>query len=904
MVSFYAALLIALAGDPVAALVVPRAGVRRAHAARRSLARRARDDPDGRGILFGYYIVLPAALKFLTSYDSNLYNIQIRAKDYYSFVALVMLAVGIVFQVPLFLLGLVRIGVLTSRQAAQELAHRDRRDDCARRRAARRRPGDDAARDDPAAHALPRSRWRSPGSSSAAGTRDRNTAARPNDRRLGRLGAARRRAADRERLRPVRGRRSSRSGPAAATATSTTSVIVPGFVNAHSHLEYSRYAGFGDGQPFGPWIATHMARKHTPRRRGDARPRPAGRRRLAAPPASRRPPTTASRARPRQPRPSSACGRSSTSRSSPSTRPWRRSSSRGSAPSSTRRHSSGSGSRRTRPTRARSTSTGGASASGSRSAPTSPSRRRERLARARRRTARRERSRRCWSPPTGRRAVATLEPVLGPDLLCAHCVEVDAAGDRAARRPPACRSRTAHGRTPCSAAASRRSRTCAPPECTIGLGTDSPASTPSFDVFEEMRAGDLRRAGPRTAPRRAPRDRCSRPGDDRGGPRAANRRSGGYPDAREARRPDGRVARRKPLPSGGGSGGGRRLRRLARTSARDDRRRQDPLHEATDERTSGERYATPQAPPGAECSSRSRSSRAAQKQKPPQWQEELFFSRLRNHAKWAYVFARGRVRARLRPARRRLGLDGPLGHVPERVQLRLEQRHLDLAASSTRSTSSRRTPPPGATSRRPTRRSSAPQDAVNALERYTALRPKDANALSELASQYTTLCADVRDRLPDCPGRGSGRIARRRRSRRPSTTIFGKIFNDPNGLQDPIGSVCCRGGIDEGADGVLRAIRARVERRGRVQAAGEADARRTSPSSTSSGRRRQRPATTRVRSRAYAAFLKLSPNDVDAPQVKKLLKAGRSAQAAASASRSAGRLDSVAAGRESGQSAT
>jgi sec-independent protein translocase protein TatC len=68
------------------------------------------------GILFGYYIVLPAALKFLTNYDSSLYNIQIRAKDYYSFVTLVMVAVGIVFQVPLFLLGLVRIGVLTSRQ--------------------------------------------------------------------------------------------------------------------------------------------------------------------------------------------------------------------------------------------------------------------------------------------------------------------------------------------------------------------------------------------------------------------------------------------------------------------------------------------------------------------------------------------------------------------------------------------------------------------------------------------------------------------------------------------------------------------------------------------------------------------------------------------------------------------
>jgi sec-independent protein translocase protein TatC len=68
------------------------------------------------GIFFGYYVVLPAALHFLTNYDSSLYNIQIRARDYFSFVTLVMLAVAVVFQVPLFILGLVRIGALTSRK--------------------------------------------------------------------------------------------------------------------------------------------------------------------------------------------------------------------------------------------------------------------------------------------------------------------------------------------------------------------------------------------------------------------------------------------------------------------------------------------------------------------------------------------------------------------------------------------------------------------------------------------------------------------------------------------------------------------------------------------------------------------------------------------------------------------
>ena len=38
-------------------------------------------------------------------------------------------------------------------------------------------------------------------------------------------------------------------------------VIVPGFVNAHSHLEYAVYAGFGDGLPFVPWIGLHIQRK-------------------------------------------------------------------------------------------------------------------------------------------------------------------------------------------------------------------------------------------------------------------------------------------------------------------------------------------------------------------------------------------------------------------------------------------------------------------------------------------------------------------------------------------------------------------------------------------------------------------------------------------------------------------
>jgi sec-independent protein translocase protein TatC len=66
------------------------------------------------GLAFGYWIALPAAVHFLTNYDKNLYNIQIRARDYYSFASLVLLAVGVVFELPIFVLGLVRLRIVTA----------------------------------------------------------------------------------------------------------------------------------------------------------------------------------------------------------------------------------------------------------------------------------------------------------------------------------------------------------------------------------------------------------------------------------------------------------------------------------------------------------------------------------------------------------------------------------------------------------------------------------------------------------------------------------------------------------------------------------------------------------------------------------------------------------------------
>lgn len=65
------------------------------------------------GVVFAYFVVLPAAVSFLTNFDDSLYDVQVRASYYLSFTSLVLLASGIAFEMPIFILALVRIRVLS-----------------------------------------------------------------------------------------------------------------------------------------------------------------------------------------------------------------------------------------------------------------------------------------------------------------------------------------------------------------------------------------------------------------------------------------------------------------------------------------------------------------------------------------------------------------------------------------------------------------------------------------------------------------------------------------------------------------------------------------------------------------------------------------------------------------------
>lgn len=261
--------------------------------------------------------------------------------------------------------------------------------------------------------------------------------------------------------------------------------ILPGFVNAHSHLEYSRYAGFGDGQPFGPWIATHVARK-----------------------ALLDPPEMLALAL-QGVLDSLASGITTTADYSYS----------GAAATAALQlglrsivylevfaQDPADAERQYAEKRAAVEETNLVRLGISPHAPYSCSVEVYRwclglgvpvgthLAESANENE--------WLlhgtgplapmaellvPPTGLRAAATLEPVLGPDLLCAHCVELD--NDEvalvAARDVPVAHCPRSNALLGCGIAPVAELRAAG---ARVGLGTDSPASAPSFDVFEEMRA--------------------------------------------------------------------------------------------------------------------------------------------------------------------------------------------------------------------------------------------------------------------------------------------------------------------------------------------------------------------------------------------------------------------------------
>ncbi len=68
------------------------------------------------GVTFGYFVVLPAAVRFFQNFNSEQFNVLVQASQYYHFAAVTLLAMGLVFQVPVAILAATRAEVVTTKQ--------------------------------------------------------------------------------------------------------------------------------------------------------------------------------------------------------------------------------------------------------------------------------------------------------------------------------------------------------------------------------------------------------------------------------------------------------------------------------------------------------------------------------------------------------------------------------------------------------------------------------------------------------------------------------------------------------------------------------------------------------------------------------------------------------------------
>ena len=71
------------------------------------------------GAAFGYFVVLERAVQFLQNFNDDSFDILLQAKDYFKFAVLFVAGIGLLFQIPVGVLAITRLGILTPRQLAK-----------------------------------------------------------------------------------------------------------------------------------------------------------------------------------------------------------------------------------------------------------------------------------------------------------------------------------------------------------------------------------------------------------------------------------------------------------------------------------------------------------------------------------------------------------------------------------------------------------------------------------------------------------------------------------------------------------------------------------------------------------------------------------------------------------------
>ncbi len=68
------------------------------------------------GVAFGYFAVLPAAVRFFQNFNSTEFNVLVQASQYYKFAATTLLAIGVLFELPVVILAVTRAGLVSTRR--------------------------------------------------------------------------------------------------------------------------------------------------------------------------------------------------------------------------------------------------------------------------------------------------------------------------------------------------------------------------------------------------------------------------------------------------------------------------------------------------------------------------------------------------------------------------------------------------------------------------------------------------------------------------------------------------------------------------------------------------------------------------------------------------------------------
>jgi sec-independent protein translocase protein TatC len=71
------------------------------------------------GVVFGYFTVVPRAIQFLQNFNTDSFDVLIQAQPYYKFVILLLAAMGLLFQIPIAIVAVTRMGIITPRQLSK-----------------------------------------------------------------------------------------------------------------------------------------------------------------------------------------------------------------------------------------------------------------------------------------------------------------------------------------------------------------------------------------------------------------------------------------------------------------------------------------------------------------------------------------------------------------------------------------------------------------------------------------------------------------------------------------------------------------------------------------------------------------------------------------------------------------